>query len=152
MQVVMSAPHSAPGPGWICLSWFLVAVGRKDVGPWAFLAANSLKHILAFFFFFSCFLVNFECLKESLFLCRFLLCGGDLVLSISFGLVLGSRMVWRSLPSPSKRGKWEFAGEGILSCPFCIYISALWHFLQKEPGDPGRVWGQSEEGKAAPRR
>lgn len=34
------------------LSWFLVGVGRKDVGPQDFLAASSLKHILSFFFFF----------------------------------------------------------------------------------------------------
>lgn len=141
------------------LSWFLVGVGRKDVGPQDFLAASSLKHILSFFFFFTCFPVNFECLKESLFLCRLPIQGGDLVLSISFGLVPGSQSAWRSLPSPSKRGKEEFGGEEILSCLFCICISALWHFLQKEPGDSRRgfgVWGQSQGskagGEAAPRR
>lgn len=138
-----SAPFSAQGPGWMGLSWFLVGGGRKDVGPQVFLAASSLKHIL-FGVFFSCFPVNFECLKESLFLCRLPMHGGDLVLSVSFGLVPASQLAWRSLPSPSKKGKEEFGGEEIPSCLFCIFISALW---QKEPGDSRRgfgVWAQSQ--------
>lgn len=100
-----------------------------------------------FFIIFFYFLVNFEGLKEGLFLCRPPMHGGDLV--SSFGLVLGSHLAWRSLPSPSKWGRQEFGGEGILSCPFCICISPLWHFLQKEPGrgfgvsQGGQDWGRN---------
>lgn len=74
---------------------------------------------------------------------------------ICLGLVLGSQLAWRALPSPCKRRKQEFGGEGILSCPFCICISPLWHFLQKEPSDPGRgfgVRGDKTGGETAPRR
>lgn len=99
------------------LSWFLVGVGRKDVGPQDFLAASSLKHILSFFFFFTCFPVNFECLKESLFLCRLPIQGGDLVLSISFwaGSWLTVSLEISSFPfQKGKRGVW-WGGNSLLS-------------------------------------
>lgn len=157
-EICSSALFSVPGAwldGFVLVS---CGCGQEGCGSSGFFGYQLFKtYSVFFFFFFTCFPVNFECLKESLFLCRLPIQGGDLVLSISFGLVPGSQSAWRSLPSPSKRGKEEFGGEEILSCLFCICISALWHFLQKEPGDSRRgVWGQSQgskaAGEAAPRR